>query len=197
MDWSSRLSYAATIADALAHMHEELQYDRIPHGNLKSSNILINSNMEPCISEYGVTLVQTDQEHSSILANGDLEAAQEDYKSIFKTDTYAYGVILLELLTGRAVLAEGLDLATWVVAVVREEWTVEVFDKCLVRDGINEETMISALQMAIKCVRKAPETRPSMKEVAMEIKGIREDDERSRSMDVSHDMSMTRSFIDM
>ncbi|KAG8635050.1 hypothetical protein MANES_17G123500v8 [Manihot esculenta] len=48
-DWMSRLSVAATIAEALAFMHQELQPDGIAHGNLKSSNILLNKNMEPCI----------------------------------------------------------------------------------------------------------------------------------------------------
>ncbi|KAK3018279.1 hypothetical protein RJ639_003547 [Escallonia herrerae] len=53
-DWGSRLGVAATIAEALAFMHEQLQEDGIAHGNLKSSNILLNKNMEPCISEYVV-----------------------------------------------------------------------------------------------------------------------------------------------
>lgn len=52
-DWSSRLGLASTIAEALAFMHQELGQHGIIHGNMKSSNILLNINMEPCISEYG------------------------------------------------------------------------------------------------------------------------------------------------
>ncbi|KAL1538593.1 non-specific serine/threonine protein kinase [Salvia divinorum] len=192
LDWTSRLSIAATIADALAYMHEELQYDRIPHGNLKSSNILLNKNMEPSISEYGLMLEQGQDQKGGILANGALQDAQEDYKAIFKVDSCAFGVVLLELLTGRMVLTEGLDLATWVVAVVREEWTVEVFDKDLMRECINEERMVRLLRIAIKCVAKPPEERPSMRQVALAIGALREEDERS--LDVS-DLSVTRSFV--
>ncbi|XP_057769348.1 probable inactive receptor kinase At2g26730 [Salvia miltiorrhiza] len=196
LDWSSRLTVAATVADALAYMHEKLQYDRIPHGNLKSSNILLNGNMEASISEYGLMLVQVEGQEQrgggGVLANGALEEAQEDYKAIFKADTYAFGVVLLELLTGRMVLTEGLDLGSWVVAVVREEWTVEVFDKNLMREGVNEERMVNLLQIAIRCVAKPPEARPSMRQVALAIGAIREEDERS--LDVS-DLSVTQSFV--
>lgn len=51
-DWASRLGVAASIADTLAFMRQELKEYGIVHGNLKSSNILMNKNMEPCISEY-------------------------------------------------------------------------------------------------------------------------------------------------
>ncbi|KAI3452404.1 hypothetical protein Pfo_009069 [Paulownia fortunei] len=146
--------------------------------------------MEPCISEYGLMVVDN-QDQQSIIANSILQAAQEDYNSLFKADTYAFGVILLELLTGRTVLNDGLDLASWVLAVVREEWTVEVFDKNLIREGASEERMVNVLQVAIRCVKKSPEARPSMKEVALAIRAIREDDERS--MDVS-ELSMTRNL---
>ncbi|KAL0331988.1 UNVERIFIED_CONTAM: Leucine-rich repeat receptor-like protein kinase PXC1 [Sesamum calycinum] len=192
-NWSSRLSVAAKVADALAFMHKELHYDRIPHGNLKSSNILLNKDMEPCISEYGLMIVGNQEHSSSILTNSTLEAAQEESNSLFKADTYAFGVILLELLTGRMALHEGQDLASWVLAVVREEWTVEVFDKNLIHEGASEERMVNVLQIAIKCVNKSPEARPSMKQVALEMATLREENERS--IDVS-EQSMSRSFID-
>ncbi|KAL0343971.1 UNVERIFIED_CONTAM: Leucine-rich repeat receptor-like protein kinase PXC1 [Sesamum angustifolium] len=193
-NWSSRLSVVAKVADALAFMHEELHYDRIPHGNLKSSNILLNKDMEPCISEYGLMIVGNQEHSSSILTNSTLEAAQEESYSLFKADTYAFGVILLELLTGRMALHEGQDLASWVLAVVREEWTVEVFDKNLIHEGVSEERMVNVLQIAIKCVNKSPEARPSMKQVALEMATLREENERS--IDVS-EQSMSRSFIDV
>ncbi|KAL3833178.1 hypothetical protein ACJIZ3_007914 [Penstemon smallii] len=185
-DWRSRLSVAATISNALTFMHEELQHDKIPHGNLKSSNILLNKNMEPCISEYGLLVEHND--------SNTLQAAEDDYDSLFKADTYAFGVILLELLTGRMVLNEGLDLASWVVAVVREEWTVEVFDRNLIGEGASEERLVNMLQVAIKCVNKSWEARPSMSQVASMISAIREEDERS--VDVSG-LSVTNSFIDV
>ncbi|KAG6398250.1 hypothetical protein SASPL_139705 [Salvia splendens] len=171
-DWTSRLSIAATIADALAYMHEEL--------HPASANM-----------GYGLMLDQGQDQKGGILANGALQEAQDDYKAIFKVDSYAFGLVLLELLTGRMVLIEGLDLATWVVAVVREEWTVEVFDKDLMRECINEERMVRLLRIAIKCVAKPPEARPSMRQVALAIGSLREEDKRS--LDVS-DLSVTRSF---
>ncbi|THG02017.1 probable inactive receptor kinase At2g26730 [Camellia sinensis] len=169
LDWSSRLWIAATITNALAFMHQDLHQDGIPHGNLKSSNILLYNNMEPCISEYG--LMQMNNEAQSSLANFNTNA--------FKADIYGLGVILLELLTGKMVQTNGLDLAKWVLSVVREEWTVEVFDKTLIEEGASEERMLNLLQIAVKCVNRSPEARPSVNQVAYMINAIKEEEERS------------------
>lgn len=162
-DWASRLGAAATLAEALAFMHQELQDDGIAHGNFKSSNIFLNKNMEPCISEYGLGAVTTPASSSGA----------------FKDDVHEFGVILLELLTGNLVRHNGVDLADWVHSVVREEWTGEVFDKALWSEYASEERMVSLLQVAWKCVNPSPEARPAMNQVVVMINKIKEEEERS------------------
>ncbi|MBA0579667.1 hypothetical protein Gorai_021916 [Gossypium raimondii] len=161
-------------------MHRELYVDGIPHGNLKSTNILLKNNMEPCISEYGL-MVMDPQDPSSSL-NG-LNSMQQQTKGTapngFKADIYGFGVILLELLTGKLVQNDGIDLTSWVHSVVREEWTVEVFDKSIILDGASEERMLNLLQVAIKCVNQAPESRPSISQVVSMINTIKEEDDKS------------------
>ncbi|EAY78311.1 hypothetical protein OsI_33361 [Oryza sativa Indica Group] len=83
----------------------------IVHGNLKASNILFTGTMEPCISEYGITTPPS-------------VAAPSSGAAVLRTDVRVYDVLLLELLTGKATAADGAELARWVTAVIREEWTV-------------------------------------------------------------------------
>lgn len=174
MDWSSRLNLASTIAEALAFMHQELHSDGIGHGNLKSSNILLSTNMSPRISEYGLREADRATEQTAAAASN----------TTFNSDIYGFGVILLELLTGKLVHNSGFNLAKWVHSVVREEWTVEVFDKRLISDGASESRMVDLLQVAIKCVNRHPEARPPITKVAAMINAIKEEEERSMVFDV-------------
>ncbi|KAI3665945.1 hypothetical protein L6452_44580 [Arctium lappa] len=185
-DWSGRLGVASTIAEVLAFMHDELHQDGIPHGNLKSSNILFNKNMEPCISEYGLMAINNPDNSPAIdIVNNTSQLNPDQIESAFRADIHALGVILLELLTGKRPMVQnnGMDLAKWVVSVVKEEWTVEVFDRALIREGASEERMVNLLQVAIKCVDRSPDSRPSINQIALMINNIKEEDERS--MDVS------------
>ncbi|OMP06660.1 hypothetical protein CCACVL1_01483 [Corchorus capsularis] len=180
-DWASRLDVAAKIAEALAFMHRELQGDGIAHGNLKSSNIMLKKNMEPCISEYG--LMTVDPQESSLDSNGNsliaVQKTKDSASNAFKADIYCFGVILLELLTGRLVQSEGVELTSWVQSVVREEWTVEVFDKSLISEVASEERMLNLLQVAIKCVNLSPEARPSIDQVVAMINTLKEEEDKS------------------
>ncbi|XP_076916135.1 putative inactive receptor kinase At3g08680 [Bidens hawaiensis] len=88
-------------------------------------------------------------------------------------DVYSFGVILLELLTGKIVDNSGLDLPKWVKAMVREEWTGEVFDKEIAKVGMIGFPM---LNVALKCVAHFAENRPTMAEVLETIVGLVDED---------------------
>lgn len=180
-EWGSRLGVAAKVADALAFMHRELYVDGIAHGNLKSSNIMLKRNMEPCISEYGLMVMDPQESSSSANVNGlkGTQQVKDGSSDAFTADIYGFGVILLELLTGKLVQNDGVDLTSWVHSVVREEWTVEVFDKSLISEGTSEERMLNLLQLAIKCVNHSPEARPSISQVLAMINTIKEEEDKS------------------
>jgi hypothetical protein len=65
----------------------------------------------------------------------------------------------------------------WVLSVVREEWTAEVFDKSLISKGASEERLLNLLQVAIKCVNNSPDTRPSINQVATMINTLKDEEE--------------------
>ena len=143
-------------------MHKELEDINLSHGNLKSTNILLDVNMNPVISEYGLTV------------------QSETKKDDFSDDVFNFGVILLELLTGKAVQNNGTELSQWVQSVIKEEWTIEVFDKFIVGETASEEMMVRLLKVALLCMNSGHASRPSMAGVALMIDELRgEDEERS------------------
>ncbi|KAE8713346.1 hypothetical protein F3Y22_tig00110213pilonHSYRG00340 [Hibiscus syriacus] len=147
------------------------------HGNIKSSNILLTTSYEARVSDFGLAQLASPSS-APIRVDGYRAPEVTDVRKVSqKADIYSFGILLLELLTGKAptyalLNVEGVDLPRWVQSVVREEWTAEVFDLELLRDPNVEEDIVQLLQLAIDCTAQYPDKRPSMADVRSRIEQL-------------------------
>ncbi|EFH55875.1 hypothetical protein ARALYDRAFT_321364 [Arabidopsis lyrata subsp. lyrata] len=193
LDWTTRISLMLGAARGLAKIHDEYSISKIPHGNIKSSNVLLDRNGVALIADFGLSLL-LNPVHAIARLGGYRAPEQSEIKRLSqKADVYSFGVLLLEVLTGKApsifpspsrprsaasVAVEEeeeavVDLPKWVRSVVKEEWTAEVFDPELLRYKNIEEEMVAMLHIGLACVVPQPEKRPTMAEVVKMVEEIR------------------------
>ncbi|KAK9084664.1 hypothetical protein Sjap_025075 [Stephania japonica] len=166
--WRVRVSMAKGIADGLGYLHQgSTERESIHHGNLKPSNILLNENEEPLITEFGYQRF-LDRKSICLFTSDGYKAPEKQLTE--QADVYGFGIILLELLTGKTVERTGIDLPKWVKSMIREEWTGEVFDKEVSKEGM--QWAFPLLNIALKCVSIKPEQRPSIFDVSEKIEDV-------------------------
>lgn len=174
LDWSTRLRIADGSARGLAFIHTSCRSLKLTHGNIKSTNILIDASGEARVSDFGLSMFSPQSK-----SNGYRAPESDCRKPTQKSDVYSFGVLLLELLTGKfpsTNYSDGggcVDLPRWVRSVVREEWTAEVFDLELMRYKGIEEEMVGLLQIAMACAQDSPDHRPKMSYVVKMIEELR------------------------
>lgn len=191
--WSSRLAVARGVARAMKHLHLNTpSQSTAPHGNLKSSNVLLDENEEVVVTDYGLTsLVALPVAAQRMVAYKTPE--YESHKRISKkSDVWSYGSLLLELLSGRIPAhsappgTNGVDLCGWVHRAVREEWTAEIFDPEISVQKDSNRGMLRLMRIAMRCCEKSPEKRPEISQVLAEVEEMKvavdsEDDDLSYS----------------
>ncbi|KAH1267599.1 hypothetical protein AAZX31_01G209500 [Glycine max] len=179
LDWDTRMKIALGAARGLACIHCE-NGGKLVHGNIRSSNIFLNSKQYGCVSDLGLaTIMSSVAIPISRAAGYRAPEVTDTRKATQPSDVYSFGVVLLELLTGKSpVYTTGSDeivhLVRWVHSVVREEWTAEVFDLELIRYPNIEEEMVEMLQIAMSCVVRVPDQRPKMLELVKMIENVRQ-----------------------
>lgn len=151
------------------------------HGNLTSSNILLDEQTNSHIADFGLSRLMTAAANTNVIATAgtlgyNAPELSKIKKANTKTDVYSLGVIILELLTGKSPGegVNGLDLPQWVASIVKEEWTNEVFDLELMRDApsISDE-LLNTLKLALHCVDPTPAARPEVQQVLQQLEEIK------------------------
>ncbi|KAE8676147.1 putative inactive receptor kinase [Hibiscus syriacus] len=176
LNWDIRSGLALGAACGIEYLHS--QGPNVSHGNIKSSNILLTNSYEARVSDFGLANIVGPSSSPNRVLGYRAPEVTDPSKVSQKADVYSFGVLLLELLTGKApthsvLNEEGIDLPRWVQSVVREEWTSEVFDVELLRYQNVEEEMVQLLQLAVDCAAQYPDKRPTMSQVRNLIEELR------------------------
>lgn len=180
LDWPSRCSIAIGVAQGLAFLHG-CQQPIFPL-DLTSKNILLKSLTEPQIGDIELCkIVDPSKSTGSISAlAGSVGYVPPEYAYTMRVtaagNVYSFGVILLELLTGRTPITSGMDLAKWVQSTLSGEETWEQILDTRIRNfslQIQNE-MISMLKVALSCISSSPDSRPKIRTVVGMLQMVRQ-----------------------
>ena len=181
LNWPTRLKIIQGIAKGMGYLHSEFPSYELPHGNLKSSNVLLNSKYEPLLSDYALyPLVNNTQTAQNMFAFKSPESVSNQQVSP-KTDVYCLGILILEILTGKfpsqylSNQKGGTDVVEWVRTAVSENRISELIDPEIAgASAASLEQMEKLLHIGAACTESDQVTRLDMKEAIKRIEVIQE-----------------------
>ncbi|XP_052188014.1 leucine-rich repeat receptor protein kinase EMS1 [Diospyros lotus] len=183
LDWNKRFKIARGAACGLAFLHHGF-IPHIIHRDIKASNILLSNEFDPKVADFGLArLISACETHVSTDIAGTFGYIPPEYghswRSTTKGDVYSFGVILLELVTGKEPTGpefkeiEGGNLVGWVFQKIKKGEAVDVLDPMVLTEE-SKKMMLQTLQIAAICLSENPASRPTMLNVFKSLKGIRD-----------------------
>ncbi|CAH8278912.1 unnamed protein product [Arabidopsis lyrata] len=178
LNWVSRLKVAVDAAKGLDYLHNGSE-PRIIHRDVKSSNILLDKDMNGKVSDFGLSkqFTKADASHITTVVKGTAGYLDPEYYSTLqlteKSDVYSFGVVLLELICGREPIShsgspDSINLVLWARPNL-QAGAFEIVDDIL-KDTFDPASMRKAASIAIRCVERDASGRPSIAEVLTQLK---------------------------
>ncbi|KAI3995775.1 hypothetical protein MKX01_007254 [Papaver californicum] len=174
VDWVSRYNIAVGVAHGLTYLHHDC-HPPVIHRDIKSNNILLDENLDARIADFGIAkmIIKKNKTVSMVAGSYGYIAPEYEYtlKVDEKSDIYSFGVVLMELLTGRwpvdPEFGDSVNIVEWVRGKIRNNRALdEALDPNVGGSCKHvEEEMLLVLRIALLCTAKLPKERPSMRDV--------------------------------
>ncbi|KAL9297888.1 hypothetical protein ACSQ67_023784 [Phaseolus vulgaris] len=176
LDWPMRFNILSAIARGLLYLHQDSRL-RVIHRDLKASNILLDDNMNPKISDFGLAKMcggdQVEGNTNRIVGTYGYMAPEYALDGLFstKSDVFSFGVLLLETVTGkknRAITCE--ENSDNLIGHAWRMWKKGIPEQVLdanIVDSSNISEVVRCIQIGLLCLQHHPEDRPNMTSVTV------------------------------
>ncbi|KAK4281479.1 hypothetical protein QN277_012964 [Acacia crassicarpa] len=170
--WELRSNISIGVARGLAYLHDQLK-PHIVHRDIKPSNILLDHNFTPKLSDFGFAkLFRDDRSYVSTRVAGTLGYLAPEYattgKLTRKSDVYSFGVLLLQIVSGQAVVDADQDTDRFLVekvwAAYKANELVNMVDPVITNLSLVAEEAVRFLKVGLLCVQETARLRPRMTE---------------------------------
>ncbi|KAI3780774.1 hypothetical protein L2E82_10764 [Cichorium intybus] len=172
IDWPKRFEIIMGICRGLIYLHQDSRL-RIIHRDLKTSNILLDEELNPKISDFGLAKIVNGKEVESntkrVIGTYGYMAPEYALEGLFsiKSDVYSFGVVILEIISGKKKhyqCDQAISLLNYAWHLWKEGSPLDLMDKVLT-ESYNSDEVLKCVIIGLLCVQEDPDDRPTMSNV--------------------------------